>query len=75
MGKQRTIAGFLVLQEALALAWDRYRVVLCQMPVSPEVTEEIGTYVVWYIDGKDRPYGGTFFKTCAAAQAEFKRRI
>ncbi len=74
MGKQRTIAGFLVLQEALALAWDRYRVVLCQMPVSPEVTEEIGTYVVWYIDPEGKPSGAMFFKTRAEAQAEFKRR-
>ncbi len=82
MSEQRMIAGYLVLQEAPARELARFKVVQCERPVSPEATEgtpeptrETDSYVVWYIDGKDRPYGGTFFKTCAAAQAEFKRRI
>ncbi len=74
MGKQRMIAGYLVLQEAPARELARFKVVLCEMPVSPEATEKTDTYVVWYIDPKDKPYGGRFFKTRAAAQAEFKRR-
>ncbi len=74
MGKQKMIGGCLVLQEAPAHAWARYKVVLCEMPVSPEATEGTNTYVVWYLDRKDKPYGGRFFKTRAEAQAEFKRR-
>ncbi len=74
MGKQRMIAGCLVLQEAPAHAWARYKVVLCEMPISPEATEETDTYVVWYIDPKDKPTGARFFKDRAAAQAEFERR-
>ncbi len=50
------------------------KVVLCEIPVSIEATEEKDTYVVWYIDPKDKPYGGRFFKDRAAAQAEFARR-
>ena len=74
MGKQRMIAGCLVLKEAPALAWRYYKVVLCEMPVSPEATEETDTHVVWYIDPKDKPSGARYFKTRAAAQAEFRRR-
>ncbi len=74
MGKQRMIGRCLVLQEALALAWDRYRVVLCEMPVSPEATEETDTYVVWYIDPNGKPSRARYFKALAAAQAEFARR-
>ncbi len=74
MGEQRMIAGCLVLQEAPARAWARYKVVLCEMPVSPEATEETETHVVWFLDRKDKPYGGRFFKDRAAAQAEFARR-
>ncbi len=74
MGKQRAIAGCLVLQEALANERGRYKVVLCKMPVSIETTERKDTYVVWYIDRKDKPYSGRFFKDRAAAQAEFERR-
>ncbi len=74
MGKQRMIAGCLVLQEAPAHAWARYKVVLCEIRVPLEPTEETDTYVVWYIDRKDKPSGGRFFKTHAAAQAEFARR-
>ncbi len=74
MGKKRMIAGCLVLQEAPAREWARYKVVLCQMPVSIEATEEKDTYVVWYIDRKDKPSDGRFFKDRAAAQAEFTRR-
>ncbi len=74
MGKQRMIAGCLVLQEAPAREWARYKVVLCKMPVSIEATEEKDTYVVWYIDRKDKPSDGRFFKARAAAQAEFGRR-
>ncbi len=68
------IAGCLVLQEAAARAWRHYKVVLCEMPVSPEATEETDTYVVWYIDSKDKPSDGRFFKDREAAQVEFKRR-
>ncbi len=74
MGKQRMIAGCLVLQEAAASEWRHYKVVLCEMPVSPEATEGTNTYVVWYLDRKDKPLGSRFFKDRAAAQAEFKRR-
>ncbi len=74
MGEQRMIAGYLVLQEAHALAWARYKVVLCEMPVSPEATEETDTHVVWYIDPKDKPSGARYYKALASAQAEFKRR-
>ncbi len=81
MGIQRMIAGYLVLQEAPARELVRFKVVLCEMPLPPEPTEETpeptqktDSYVVWYIDRKDKPYGGRFFKTSAAAQAEFKRR-
>ncbi len=81
MGEQRRIAGCLVLQEAPARELAPYKVVLCELPLppepteeTPEPTEEIDSYVVWYIDRKDKPYGGRFFKTSAAAQAEFKRR-
>ncbi len=82
MSEQRMIGGCIVLQEAAASEWRHYKVVLCELPASPEATEgtpeptrETDSYVVWYIDGTDSPYGGTFFKTCAAAQVEFKRRI
>ncbi len=81
MGKQRMIAGYLVLQEAPARELTRFKVVLCERPVSPEATEETpeptqktDSYVVWYIDRKDNPYGARYFKTLAAAQAELKRR-
>ncbi len=75
MGEQRMIAGCLVLQEAAARAWRHYKVVLCEMPVSPEATEKTDSYVVWYIDQKDKPSSGRFFKEHAAAQTEFARRI
>ncbi len=52
MGEQRMIAGCLVLQERRAHGLVRYKVVLCEMPVSPEAMEETDTYVVWYIDPK-----------------------
>ncbi len=81
MGKQRMIAGYLVLQEAPARELARFKVVLCEMPLRPEPTEvtpeptrETDNYVVWYIDRKDNPYGARYFKTLAAAQAELKRR-
>ncbi len=74
MGKQRMIVGYLVLQEAPARELARFKVVLCEVPVSPEATEETDSYVVWYIDQKDKPSGGRFFKSHAAAQAEFARR-
>ncbi len=74
MVKQRTIAGYLVLQEEPARELARYKVVLCKMPISIEATEEKDTYVVWYIDPKDKPFDGRFFKARGAAQAEFKRR-
>ncbi len=74
MGEQRRIGGCLVLQEAPALAWRYNKVVLCEMPVSPEATEETDTHVVWYIDPKDKPSDGRFFKARGAAQAEFARR-
>ncbi len=74
MGKQRMIAGCLVLQEAPAVAWRYNKVVLCEIRVPLEAMEETDTYVVWYIDPKDKPSGGRFFKSHAAAQAEFARR-
>ncbi len=74
MSEQRMIAGCLVLQEAAASEWRHYKVVLCEMPVSPEATEETDSYVVWYIDQKDKPSNGRFFKDRAVAQAEFARR-
>ncbi len=74
MGEQRMIAGYLVLQEEPARELARFKVVLCEMPVYPEATEETDTHVVWYIDSKDKPYGGSFFKARAKAQAEFERR-
>ncbi len=67
------IAGYLVLQEAPARELVRFKVVLCEMPVSPEATEGTNTYVVWYLDRKDKPLGSRFFKDRAAAQAEFER--
>ncbi len=74
MGKQRMIAGCLVLQEAAAKEPARYKVVLCELPASPEAKEGTDTYVVWYIDQKDKPSDGRFFKARAEAQVEFKRR-
>ncbi len=74
MGKQKMIGGYLVLQEAPARELTRFKVVLCEMPVSPEATEETETHVVWYIDQKNKPSGGRFFKARAAAQAEFAHR-
>ncbi len=74
MGEQRMIAGYLVLQEEPARELARFKVVLCEMPVSTEATKGTDRYVVWYIDSKDKPYGGSFFKSRAKAQAEFKRR-
>ncbi len=74
MGKQRMIAGCLVLQEAPAREVARFKVVLCELPVSPEATEETDTYVVWYLDLKDKPFGARFFKDRAEAQAVFESR-
>ncbi len=74
MGKQRMIAGCLVLQEAPGVAWRYNKVVLCEIRVPLEAMEETDTYVVWYIDHKGKPSRGRFFKTRATAQAEFKRR-
>ncbi len=74
MGKQRMIAGCLVLQEAPAREVPRFKVVLCELPVSPEATEETDTYVVWYIDHKDKPSRARYFRALAAAQAEFGGR-
>ena len=73
MGKQKMIAGCLVLEEAAAKEPARYKVVLCELPASPEV-KEAHTYVVWYIDSKAKPSDGRFFKDRAAAQTEFRRR-
>ncbi len=81
MGIQRMIAGYLVLQEEPARKLARFKVVLCEMPLPPEPTEETpeptqktDSYVVWYIDPNDKPYSGRYFKDRATAQAEFKRR-
>ncbi len=74
MGKQRMIAGCLVLQEGRAHELARYKVVLCEIPAPPEATEGTDSYVVWYIDRKDKPSDGRFFKDRAEAQAEFERR-
>ena len=74
MGKQKMIAGCLVLEEAAAKVPFRYKVVLCELPVSPEAKEGTHTYVVWYIDSKAKPSDGRLFKDRAAAQTEFSRR-
>ncbi len=74
MGKQKMIAGCLVLKEAAAKEPARYKVVLCELPASPEAEEGTDTYVVWYLDPKDKPLGARFFKDRAAAQTEFRRR-
>ncbi len=74
MGKQRAIAGYLVLQEEPARELARFKVVLCEMPVSTEATKGTDRYVVWYIDSKDKPSGARYYKALASAQAEFKRR-
>ncbi len=81
MGEQRMIGGYLVLQEAPARELARFRVVLCEMPLPPDPTEETpeptqktDSYVVWYLDRKDKPLGAKFFKDRAAARAEFARR-
>ncbi len=74
MGQQRMISGCLVLKEAPAHELFRYKVVLCEIRVPLEAMEEIDTYVVWYIDHKDKPSRGRFFKTQVAAHAEFARR-
>ncbi len=81
MDEQRFIGGCLVLQEAPARRLSPCKVVLCEMPLPPEPTEETpeptrdtDSYAVWYLDYKDKPFGGRFFKTRAEAQAEFERR-
>ncbi len=74
MSEQRMIGGCIVLQEAAASEWRHYKVVLCELPASPEATEETDSYVVWYIDPNDKPYNGSYFKDRAAAQIEFMRR-
>ena len=57
MSGQRMIGGCLVLQEAPARELLRFKVVLCEIPLppepteeTPEPTEEIDSYVVWYLD-------------------------
>ncbi len=67
----RTVAGCSVLKEAPAREPSRYKVVICRLP---DVQKGEPRYVVWYIDDKDKPSGGGFFKARAAAQAEFERR-
>ena len=74
MGKQRMISGCLVLQEGRARELARFKVVLCEIPAPREATEGTDSYVVWYIDPNDQPYGGRYFKDRVAAQAEFARR-
>ncbi len=81
MGKQKMIAGCLVLQEAPAREVARFKVVLCELPLSPEPTEETPeptqethSYVVWYLDTKDKPLGARFFKDRAEARAVFESR-
>ncbi len=74
MGKQKMIADCLVLEEAAAKEPARYKVVLCELPASPEAKEETDTYVVWYTDPKGKPFRARHFKALAAARAEFARR-
>ncbi len=81
MGIQRMIAGYLVLQEEPARELARFKVVLCEIPLppepteeTPEPTEEIDSYVVWYLDRKDKPLGARFFNDRAEAQAVFESR-
>ena len=71
MGEPRTVAGCSVLKEAPTREPSRYKVGICQLPDAHEGTDR---YVVWYIDHKDKPSGGSFFKARAAARAEFERR-
>ncbi len=71
MGEPRIVAGCSVLKEAPAREPSRYKVVICQLP---EAKEGLPRYVVWYIDGKDEPTYGRFYKEREDAQAEFERR-
>ena len=71
MGEPRTIAGCLVLKEAAAREPSRYKVVICQLPVTKG---ESPRYMVWYIDDKTRPTEGQSYNEREAAQSEFERR-
>ena len=71
MGEPRIISGCSVLKEAPARERSRYKVVICQLPDAKQWEPR---YVVWYIDDKDMPSDGRFYKARGVAQAEFERR-
>ncbi len=71
MSEPKIIAGCPVLKEAPARKRSRYTVVICQVP---DAQEGENRYVVWYLDDKDKPTGGRFYKQRANAQSEFERR-
>ncbi len=71
MGEPKKIAGCLVLKEAPARVLSRYKVVICQIP---DAEEGESRYIVWYIDDKDKPTVGQFYKQRENAQDEFERR-
>ena len=71
MGEPRKIAGCPVLKKAPGRNRNRYQVAICQVPGAEEGENR---YVVWYIDDKNKPIGGRFYKQRATAQEEFERR-
>ena len=71
MGEPRVIAGCLVLKTAPARIHRRYKVVICHLT---DVKKGAPHYVVWYIDDKDKPTDGRFYRKREAAQSEFDRR-
>ncbi len=60
-----------MLREAAAREPSRYKIVICQLPDGKEGAPR---YAVWYIDDKDNPTGGRFYKEREDAQSEFERR-
>ena len=72
MGEPRTIAGCLLLKEAPARELHRYKVVICQLPTTKGAEPR---YIVWYIDDKDKPTDGRYYKEREDAQSEFERRV
>ena len=67
----RTVAGCSVLKEAPAREPSRYKVVICELLDAKRWEPR---YVVWYIDDKDKPSDGRFYKARKVAQGEFERR-
>ncbi len=71
MGEPKTIAGCLVLKEATAREYSRYKVVICELPTAKGAEPR---YMVWYIDDKDKPTEGKSYQEREDAQSEFERR-